>query len=158
LFFINIKTRKVHIAGLTQHPTQQWVYAQVKNIIPKLAEDRDGKVMLIRDRDSKYPKILNKALENNRVTVKVLPCRSPNLNAYAESWIGKIKQECLNYFIVFGERHLRYLISEYVRYHNTVRPHQGLGNKPTDYRPAKNSGKLKKQGFLGGLLNHYYWE
>lgn len=157
LFFINIKTRKVYIAGLTKSPTQSWVYNQVQEIIPLLAKDKHGKVLLFRDRDSKYPKRLDRLLRQSGISVKVLPRRSPNLNAYAESWVNRVRDDCLNYFIIFGESHLRYLIQEYVKYHNTVRPHSGLKHRCIDHSPNKSSGILRSKEILGGLHRHYYW-
>ena len=59
-----------------------------------------------------------------------LPIQSPNLNAYAERWVQSLKRECLNHFIVFGRRHLDYLISEYVEQEHTERPHQAKRNLP----------------------------
>jgi putative transposase len=44
--------------------------------------------------------------------------RAPNLNAYAERWVQSAKQECLDHFVVFGEGHLRHLVSEYADYYN----------------------------------------
>ncbi|MCX5703436.1 MAG: integrase core domain-containing protein, partial [Candidatus Omnitrophica bacterium] len=54
------------------------------------------------------------------------------MNSYAENWVGTIKRECLNNFIVFGERHLRYLISEYVKHYNETRPHSAMNNMPLE--------------------------
>jgi putative transposase len=109
LFFINIKTRQVHIAGIAKNPTQNWVHNQVQQIIPLLTKDKHGKIILFRDRDSKYPKRLDRLLRQSGISVKILPRCSPNLNAYAESWVNRIRDDCLNYFVVFGESHLRYL-------------------------------------------------
>ena len=87
-----------------------------------------------------------------------IPYRSPNLNPYAEGWVGTIKRECLDHFVVFGERHFRYLVREYVKYYNTVRPHSGLGNLPLDYHTRKTKGKILCDSRLGGVLRHYYRE
>ncbi|MBU0534132.1 MAG: integrase core domain-containing protein [Candidatus Omnitrophica bacterium] len=81
---------------------------------------------------------------------------SPNMNSYAESWVGTIKKECLNHFIVFGEQHLRYLISEYVTYYNTTRPHSSMDNMPLEYTPRKSGGNIRCKSKLGGLIRHYY--
>jgi len=83
---------------------------------------------------------------------------SPNMNSYAESWVGTIKHECLNHFIVFGERHLRYLISEYVAHYNTTRPHSSMGNMPLELSLTKNTGEIKCRTKLGGIIKNYYRE
>lgn len=156
LFFINVHTRKVHIAGFTKHPTKQWVAKSTKTV--SFLFDDDKKKLLIRDRDGKYPKEFDELLRKHNVTVRKIPYRSPNLNPYAEGWVGTIKRECLAHFIVFGERHFKYLVREYVKYYNTVRPHSGLGNKPIDYTLRKTMGKIKCSSRLGGVLRHYYRE
>ena len=81
---------------------------------------------------------------------------SPNMNSYAESWVGTIKRECLNHFIVFGERHLRYLINEYVAHYNTTRPHSSMGNMPLELSLTKNAGEIKCRTKLGGIIKNYY--
>jgi len=156
LFFIHVHTRKVHIAGFTKHPTQQWVARKTKTI--SFLFDDGKKKLLIRDRDNKYPKEFDELLRQYNVKVRKIPYKSPNLNPYAEGWVGTIKRECLDHFVVFGERHFKYLVKEYVKYYNTVRPHSGLDNMPIDYRSHKTTGKIKCTSRLGGVLRHYYRE
>jgi len=85
---------------------------------------------------------------------------SPNMNSYAESWIGTIKRDCLNHFVVFGERHLRFLISEYVKHYNENRPHSAMNNMPLEETELNkgNAGEIKCQSKLGGIIRHYYRE
>jgi len=64
----------------------------------------------------------------------------------------------LNHFVIFGQEHLEYIVHQYTEYYNSVRPHQGIGNKPLDYKAKNYKGKLERQSKLGGLLNHYYWK
>lgn len=154
LFFIHVHTRKVHIAGFTQHPTQQWVTNKTKTLSFLFADGK--KKLLIRDSDNKYPKEFDELLRRHKVKVQRIPYRSPNLNPYAEGWVGTIKRECLDHFVVFGESHFKYLVREYVRYYNTVRPHSGLGNLPLDYHARKTKGKILCESRLGGVLRHYY--
>jgi len=156
LFFINTKTRKVYIAGTTQYPNQEWVNKHAQNILPFLGDNKTSKKLLIRDRDTKFSAEFDDLFKNRGFTIQKTPFMSPNMNAYAESWVGTIKKECLNHFIVFGERHLRYLMSEYVAYYNTTRPHSSLGNKPLESRLTKDTGEIKCQSKLGGLIKNYY--
>ena len=156
LFFINIKTRKVHIAGLTPYPNQEWVNEQTQLLLPSLNDGKKAKKILIRDRDTKYSRKFDEAFEKEGFIVQKTPFMSPNMNAHAESWVGTVKRECLNRFVVFGERHLRYLISEYVQYYNSTRPHSSVGNQPLGYTPEKNTGKVRCQTTLGGTIKHYY--
>jgi putative transposase len=85
----------------------------------------------------------------------------PNLNAFAERFVQSVKQECLNHFICFGEDHLRHIISEYVSWYNTHRPHQGVcnrvlsGKKPRKYKGKVIASEIVSEQRLGGLLRHY---
>jgi putative transposase len=63
-----------------------------------------------RDRDTKFSNQLCATLETDGIDFRPIPPRSPILNPYAESWVGRIKAECLNHFIVFGENHLRHIV------------------------------------------------
>ena len=158
LFFINIKTRRVFVAGATQYPHQEWVNKQTKNIMPLLEGNKKSKKLLIRDRDTKFSGNFDELFKNEGFTVQKLPFMSPNMNSYAESWVGTIKRECLNRFIVFGERHLRYLISEYVKHYNENRPHSAMNNMPLEETELnkRNTGEIKCQSKLGGIIKHYY--
>jgi putative transposase len=158
LFFINIKTRKVYFSGLTTNPDKQWMLSQAEALIPLMSEDIKGKTILIRDRDCKYAKNFDKLFKKHGIQIRLTPPRAPDFNAYAESFVGKIRAECLNYFVFISESQLRYVIKEYVEYYNTVRPHSGLNNRCIGYTPRKKSGVLRSKEFLGGLLRHFYWE
>jgi putative transposase len=156
LFFINIKTGKVYVAGATQYPNQEWVNKQSKNVLAFLDSSKNDKSLLIRDRDKKFSKEFDELFKDSGFYVQKNPFMSPNMNSYAESWVGTIKRECLNHFIVFGERHLRYLINEYVAHYNTTRPHSSMGNRPLESSLTKNTGEIKCQSKLGGIIRHYY--
>lgn len=158
LFFINIRTRKVYVAGATQYPNQEWVNKRAQNILPLLADNKSGKNLLIHDRDTKFSREFDELFKNMGFTLQKTPFMSPNMNSYAESWVGTIKRECLNYFIVFGEKHLRYLIKEYVEHYNTTRPHSSMDNMLLEETRLnkENTGEIKCQPRLGGIIRHYY--
>ena len=156
LFFINIRSRKVHIAGITKNPSHKWILKSAQNAAHLFSNNE--KKLLIRDRDTKFSRDFDDFFKKLNATIKKIPFRSPNMNPYAESWVATIKRECLAYFFVFGERHLRYLIKEYVKYYNTVRPHSSLDNNPLSKVQSNGKGKIKCVSQLGGILNHYYRE
>jgi putative transposase len=156
LFFINVHTRKVHIAGITRHPTREWVNSKAKTVSFLFQRDGRARKLLIRDGDGKYSKEFDKIIQDFGVKVKKIPYKSPNLNPYAEGWVGTIKRECLDYFFVFGERHFRYLVKEYVKYYNTVRPHSSLNNLPLNYKARSGNGRIRCDSRLGGIIRHYY--
>ena len=89
------------------------------------------------------------------VEMKRLPPRSPNLNAYVERFKRSIQEEVLNRILIFGEKHLRKVITEYAEHYHHERPHQGLGNKIIEPVPHKNTGQIVCKQRLGGLLKFY---
>ena len=127
----------------------------------KHAEDNDLKVGLVtRDRDRNYRQAFDNVLLEQSAEVMMLSYRSPNLNAYIERFVQTIQNECLDHFLIFGEKHFDYLVREYVEHYHTERPHQGLGNNtlaPTaPSEPRDLNGGIQCRTRLGGLLKHYY--
>jgi len=161
LFFIHVGTRRVHISGMTCQPNGPWVEQQARNLVMDLAERGEMASYLIRDGDTKFTEKFDEVFKSEGIKVKKLPFRSPNLNAFAERYVQSIKSECINHFVVFGERHLEHLIREYERHYNTVRPHQGLGNVTIPAPPPATEvpldpSEIECDSRLGGLLRHYH--
>jgi len=125
-FIIDIGTRRVHIAGITNQPSEAWM----KQIARNLTDCADGFLKhtkyLILDRDPLYTRVFRGMLKESGVNIVRLPSRSPDLNSYAERWIRSLRSECLSHVIPLGERHLRNLISEFLAHYNEYRPHQAL--------------------------------
>ena len=78
---------------------------------------------LIHDRDGKFCPAFQQTIDDAGVTRVPLPPRSPNLNAYAERWVHSVKEECLSRVIVFGERALRYVLTQYAVHYHREHPH-----------------------------------
>lgn len=160
LFFIHIGTRRVHIAGMTANPDRQWMMQQARNTALFFADQAEKPRYLIRDNDGKFVPEFDAVLQDEGVAVIRIPPHSPNMNAYAERWIGSLKAECLDNFIVFGEDHLRYILSEYVQWYHESRPHQGMGNVPLSGEGLPEPAILSLEDVvceerLGGLLKTY---
>ena len=168
ILFIHIGTRRIHVTPATMHPTQEWVAQQARNL-SLVAEEQGLPVShLLRDRDQKFQRPFDDILKANAVKPIVLVRHSPNLNAHAERAIKSIKHECLNHFILLGERHVNHLIHEYVEFYDTCRPHSSRGNLPPcrDGPPPPKidisaydgrSRTLQCDSRLGGLLKSYSW-
>ncbi|PTY02067.1 integrase [Verrucomicrobia bacterium LW23] len=162
LFFIHVGSRRVHISGATCSPTGAWVEQQARNLVMDL-QDRGEKVSyLLRDGDTKFTQAFDEVFKSEGIKVKKLPRESPNLNAFAERLVQTIKNECLRHFVVFGQKHLEFLLREFASYYNTVRPHQGIANRtigniipfPTQAAPLRPED-IQCDSKLGGLLRHY---
>ena len=114
--------------------------------------------MLIHDRDTLYTKKFRETLRTTGVRALKLPKRSPNLNAYAESFVAGIRRAVLNKMILFGERSVRHAVHNYADYYNKDRPHQGMGNRrlTEPAEPMPTEGRVLCRERLGGLLKSYY--
>ncbi|MCP4604448.1 MAG: transposase [Proteobacteria bacterium] len=160
LFVIDLKTRRVEIAGIVHQPYGEWMTQTARNLTDPFDGFLIGRKYLIHDRDPLFTQDFRKILKTSGVKTVKLPAASPDLNAYAERFVLSIKTECLNRVIPLGENHLRALVDEYIRHYHEERNHQGLDNKLIT--PLKNdissNSKIKCRSRLGGMLKYYYRE
>lgn len=156
-FFIELGTRRVYLAGITEHPNGHWVTQQGRNIVWLLeARDTDF-VGLIRDNDSKYTEAFDTVFESEDINIIRTPYRAPNANAIAERWVRSVRQECLDKILVLNQAHLRRVLTEYLDYYNRRRPHQGLDQQSPIERPEPlTEGLIRKRPILGGIINDYF--
>lgn len=118
LFFIHLESRRICLAGVTGHPDQEWMEQMARNITMEETGFLVGKRYLLHDRDSKYGSSFCRLIEAEKVKALALPPKSPNLNAYAESWVRSVKEECVSKLILFGERSLKRALHHYeLHYH-----------------------------------------
>lgn len=159
LLFIHIGSRRIFVTPCTKHPAWGWVAQQARNFCMQVRDSEMSAKYLIRDRDSKFHRSFDAIMEAEGITTIKLPIRSPDLNAIAERAIQSVKNECLDLFVILGEKHLDYLVNEYVEFYNRCRPHSAVGHLPPcrDGPPSK-SGEILCEERLGGLLKHYYRE
>ncbi len=161
LLFIHIGSRRIMITPCTEHPNGGWVAQQARNFCMHVQESETPAKYLIRDRDTKFHSMFDAIMKSEGVTPIKLPIRSPDLNAIAERAIQSVKQECLDHFVILGEKHLNYLVDEYVAFYNTCRPHSSVSHLPPcrdGPEPKLTAGRVLCEERLGGLLKHYYRE
>ena len=156
LFFIQVGSRRVHIAGMTPNPNARWVGQQARNVAMHFAELTDKPTYILRDYDAKFGKEFDAVFKAEDIVVKKVGPVAPNMNAIAERWVQTLRQECLDHFIAFGEDHLRHILREYETHYNEERPHQALGNEPLKKGEAQTAGEIVCSERLGGLLKHYH--
>ena len=162
LFFIRLESRRVEVAGITQHPNEAWMKQIARNVTMDEWGFLDNCSYLIHDRDTKYCQSFRDIIESSEVKTLPLPARSPNLNAFAERWVKSVKDECLSKLILFGEASLRRTLREYVVHYHVERNHQGKDNvllfpvatKAMNHRDGSVGCKER----LGGLLKYYHRE
>ena len=151
LFFMDLKSRKVHLAGATRNPDDHFMVQAAKGAAGFLA----GKRFLLCDRDSKFSRRFRQALPDDLRLVRT-PYQAPTANAFVERFVRSIKEECLSRMILFGEAHLRRALSEYEEHYHAERNHQGIGNRLIERRGSHNSsGSVACRERLGGLLRYY---
>jgi len=156
LFFMELRSRHLMLCNVTEHPQAEWVVQQLR--ILSLQHDRLPRFIL-HDRDGKFSEEFDAFARASGSKIIKLPARLPNLNAYAERWVRSAREECLDQNIVLSERHLRYVLKQYVEYFMKRRPHQGLGQHlPDSTEESPATGRIRCRQVLGGLINDYYRE
>jgi transposase InsO family protein len=130
LFFIELDTRRVHLAGVTANPNGAWVTQQARNLLLGL-EERGRRVrFLVRDRDAKFCRGFDDVFRAEGAEALVTPVQAPNANAYAERWIRTVRAECLDWLLIVGRGHLEQALRIYLRHYNRHRPHRALALEP----------------------------
>ena len=158
MFFIHIDSRRVHIAGISANPDEDWMKQVARNLTMEDIGFLSNCRHLIMDRDGKFCPVFRTYLEVAGVNPVRLPPRSPNLNAYSERWVRSIKEECLSKLMIFTEEELRNAVAHYVAHYHEERNHQGKGNELLFPRKLEETGEIKCKSRLGGLLKYYYRE
>lgn len=158
LFFIELGSRQVHIAGVTPHPNAPWMRQIARNVTMDQWGFLGPGQYLIHDRDAKFCPAFKKIIDDAGVKRVPLPPRSPHLNGFAERWVRSVKEEALSRMILFGERSLWHVLNEYMAHYHEERPHQGKGNVilfPPDRSEQRREGPVCYRERLGGLLKYY---
>ena len=156
---LQLETRRITLAGITRHPTAEWMVQMSRNATDEESGHLRGQRYLLHDRDTKFCSTFRNMLRSAGVRPVVLPPQSPNLNAFAERWVRSVRRECLSKLILFGEAALRRALAEYIDHDHTERNHQGKENQllfpgrtPNPKDPPR---RVRCDERLGGLLKYY---
>jgi putative transposase len=157
LFFIELASRRLFLAGCTGQPNAAWVTQQARNLSWELGQANLRPKLLIHDRDGKFVAGFDEVFRSRGVSVAITPCRAPRANAVCERWIGSARREALDWLLITGERHLDRVLTEYVEHYNVARPHRSLGLRAPlgSGEPGQPIGEVVCRSRLGGLLREY---
>ena len=150
--------RRVHLGGITAHPTGAWVAQQARNLLMDLGDRAEQFRFLIRDRDARFNAAFDTVFSGTDIAIIRTPARAPRANAIAERFIGTLRRECLDHLLITGHRHLAAVLQEFVEHYNTHRPHRSLDQHPPARRTSPPYGatiRPLRRDRLGGLLHEY---
>ena len=155
LFFIELESRRVHLAGrTTTNPSGAWVTQQARNLSFTGVFERMR--FLIHDHDSKFAAAFDEVFRSEGIKVIHTPIRAPQANAYAERFVRTVRAECLDWLLILGRRHLERVLRVYTTHYNSERPHRGLALQLPDPAIAASpppAGKIERRDRLGGLIH-----
>ena len=136
---------------VTHHPTAAWLARQITEAFPWAS----GPTYLVRDNDRAYGHVFISRVRTMGIRDRPISPGSPWQNGCAERLIGTVRRECLDRMLIFGEAHLRQILSAYAAYYNQVRTHLALAKNTPLGRAIQRSGIIVAIPILSGLHHHY---
>ena len=161
LFFIEVASRRVYLAGCTAHPDAEWVMQQARQVAWTLAEREEPIRFLIRDHDRKFTHGFDAVFAAEHIRSVRTPIQAPQANGIAERFVRTVRSECLDWLLILSARHLEHALTVFIDHYNGWRPHRSLDMAPPNGRTsaarwaAMLAIKLKRRDRLGGLLHEY---
>ena len=161
LFLIELSTRRVHLAGLTENPDGASTTQQARNFVFSLPERERPLEFLIRDNDGKFTRAFDTVFSAEGVRLIRTPVRAPKANAVAERFVGSVRRECLGWLLIANRRHLNRVLREFAEHWDSHRPHRALGLAPPEPRPPARpvstppAGAIRRRDRLGGPIHEY---
>jgi len=161
LFFLELGTRRVHLAGCAAKPDGGWAVQQARQFAWSLCERPMLARFLIHDRDSKFSRAFDTVFKSEGVEIIRTPFRAPQANAFAERWVGTVRRDCLDWLLIVSRAQLERVLRIYVDHYNTHRPHRALELTPpmpgrrlhlVGSQPAP---QIQRRDRLGGLIREY---
>ncbi|MEV4800407.1 integrase core domain-containing protein [Nonomuraea sp. NPDC049421] len=165
LIFIEHGTRKLHLAGVTAHPTGAWTVQQARNLVMDLGERIAGLRFVMHDRDPLFTAAFNAVFTAEGLQVITTLPRTPRMNAICERVIGTLRRELLDRILILNERHLTFVLREYLIHYNGHRPHQSRKQRPPDIATQPvcdvtdldNLRSIHRKPVVTGMINEYHY-
>jgi transposase len=160
LAVIEHATRRIHILGVTLHPTGQWTAQQAHNLLMDLGDQADRATFMIRDRGSNFTAAFDAVLAGAGIRTVLCSIQTPRMNAIAERWIGGCRRELLDRTLTWNQAHLRRILGQYGTHHNQHRPYRFLNGaaplKPLPEPVDLDLYRIRKHAQVGGLINEFH--
>jgi transposase InsO family protein len=137
--------------AVTRHPTAEWLAQQIVEAFPW----NTAPTYLVRDNDGAYGQVFTSRVRAMGIRDRPISPRSPWQNPYVERLIGTLRRDCLDHVLIFGERHLRRVLTLYSLYYNETRTHLGLSKDAPRRRAVQRSGTIVTTQVLSGLHHRY---
>ncbi|WP_460348118.1 integrase core domain-containing protein [Actinoallomurus acanthiterrae] len=151
-------TRRVHVLGVTAHPTAAWITQQASNLLLDLGDRADRFAFMIGERNIKFPVGLDAVFQAEGIRIIKTPAQAPRANATMERGVGSVRREILDRILIINAAHPRKVLTEYETHFNAHRPHLRL-NQASPFRvhpdPADADIEAIRRDRLGGLLHEY---
>ena len=157
-FALEVRSRYVHILGLTSHPTGAWTTQQARNLLIDLDDRAATFRFLVRDRAGQFTASFDAVLAAAGIDTVKIPPRCPRANCFAERFALTARTELTDRILIFGERHLQMVLARYGVHYNGRRPHRALQlQPPRPDLPAPDLAyrRIRRRPVLGGLINEY---
>jgi putative transposase len=155
LIFIEHRTRRVHLGGITAHPTGNWATQRARELSESFGQSR----FLIRDRDAKFTTGFDEVFRAQGRQIIRTAIRAPRANPICERVNGTLRRECCDRLLIFGRSHLQLVLSQYLDHYNQHRPHRALGQHPPGgLAPdlyTNGAATVIRRDRLGGLIHEY---
>ena len=159
LFFIELGSRRVHLAGCTPNPSAPWVTQQARQLTWTLAERPEPVRFLIRDRDQKFTDGFDLVFRSDRIEIVRTPFCTPQANGVAERFVRTVRSECLDWLLVLDCQHLEHVLSVFINHYNGHRPHRALRLTPPKPIPPEvpdwSGAGVQRRDRLSGVIHEY---
>ena len=156
LFFIEVDTRRAHLAGITTNPTRPWTTQAARNLLMGWEK---ALRFVIRDGAGQYTRTFDHVFAAVGAEVITTPPGAPQANAFAERWVRTVRHELLDRTLIWNQRQLHRLLDEFIEHYNDHRPHRGLHQRaPADGADASvfDLGQpIQRTTTCAGLINEY---
>jgi putative transposase len=164
LVFIEHGTRRLHLGGVTAHPTGAWAVQQARNLTMDLGDRIHSLRFVIHDRDPLFTAAFAEVFKTEGLRIITTMPRTPRMNAICERVIGTLRRELLDRILIVDERHLALVLGEYLIHYNGHRPHQSRHQRPpdTETHPIRRSAEpidlrhIRRKPVVTGLINEYH--